>query len=161
MIARCLAQPHGHLRTRGCGAAKLLQARFEQMPIARVPDPMRAREMTVVNDLRALWVPRRIQPEDDGDGFAPIGSLCFGIKKADVARQVSLIVCADAIELRGAIFEWGNGHGALRSLAGVWRCGHGCVRQQPIVGLDGETVSGGRRNLIAMGYSITCYTDVH
>src|SRR5262245_11739094 len=98
------------------------------MPIALVPDPMRSREMTVMNDLRAHWLLRRIEPENDGDGFAPIRSFCFGIKETDVACQMPFIVCADAIELWRTIFERRDGHGALCSFAAVWRCDHECVR---------------------------------
>ena len=57
-----------------------------------------------------------VEPEDDRDCLAPIGAFSLGVQQPDIARQMLLIVGADAIKLWGLVFEGRNGHRLAHAL---------------------------------------------
>jgi hypothetical protein len=56
----------------------LLHARFEQVTVALLGHPVSAREMAVIDALRALGLFAWIDSKYDRDNFTPIGAFGFG-----------------------------------------------------------------------------------
>ncbi len=61
--------------------------------------------MTIVNELGTRRFFLGIDTEDDGNRLTPIGALGLGVKQAEVAREMLLIVWTHAIKLGWLIFE--------------------------------------------------------
>lgn len=69
-----------------------------------------------MNELCAFGFFLGVEPEDDRDCLAPIGAFSLGVQQPNIARQMLLIVGADAIKLWGLVFEGRNGHRLARAL---------------------------------------------
>lgn len=67
--------------------------------------PVCTSKMAVMHALGPLRILVGVQSKNDGDGFAPVSPFGFSVKQANVFYQVLLIVWADAIQLRRAIFK--------------------------------------------------------
>jgi hypothetical protein len=64
--------------------------------------------MAIVDKLRPLWFPQRIEFKDDRHGFAPIGAFFRCVEQAQIRYQMPLIV------FRKSVTYW-------RTIIKVWR----------------------------------------
>ena len=83
---------------------------LEEMPIARLGHPARAREMALVDRFRALGFLRRVDAENDRNRLTPISTLGFRIQQAQIGYKMLLVVGRYTLFLRRLGIERRRGH---------------------------------------------------
>lgn len=96
---------------RQAGFCRSVQARAQEMLVARFHHPAGAREVTIMDDAGTFWFASRVETENDSHCLAPVGTFFFGIEQAKIRREVTLIVRRELCADRWAIIEGWDGHG--------------------------------------------------
>ncbi|WP_456304680.1 hypothetical protein [Acidocella facilis] len=63
-----------------------------------------------MDDFRPLGIVGWIDPEDDQDGLAPIGTFGIGVQKPDIRCQMPLVIRIDALSLGRMVIEGRDCH---------------------------------------------------
>ncbi len=109
-MERAMRPPQQTLR-RQAGFCRSVQARAQEMLVARFHHPAGARQMIVVDDAGTFWFTSRVEAENDSHCLAPIGTFFFGVEQAKIRREVTLIIRREVCADRWAIIEGWDGHG--------------------------------------------------
>ena len=75
------------------------------MTVAGLGHPSGAGEMGVIDHARAFRLGRRVDPEDDPDGLAPVGVFSRRIEQAPIGLMVALVIVGDMRRVGRAILE--------------------------------------------------------
>lgn len=96
---------------RQTGFCRSVQARAQEILVARFYHPAGAREVSIVDDAGTFWFASRVETENDSDCLTPIGTIFFGIEQAKIRHKVALIIRRELCADRRAIIKRWDGHG--------------------------------------------------
>jgi hypothetical protein len=87
------------------GRRRLLHSRLEEMSVAALRHPARARQVAVVDYFGSIRLACWVESEDDQDHFAPIRAFLISIKQPEIGHEMPLVIGVHALGLGRAVVE--------------------------------------------------------